>query len=210
MELELVKLGSSKLNSKTNLPQWQGLNEDEPFGEMDVFQGLGVSSMPWPADDESNAEAIIARNCGNRDAVVIGARDPRSAVAYGNMRPGDTIVHSTGPNQAAQVQCKEEKRQVVLYTKDSSGKGICIIVDGKNDQIQITGFKMLIQMKKDEGITINNGEGASVILQGPDIFLNGSVHIPGITPGMYLQLAPGPSPGGPASLPTIPAMGIGN
>ncbi len=217
MELEVVKLGASKLNESTNSPQWQAINEvgpdpgdSEPFGDIDVFQGLGVSAMPWPADDNSNAEGIIVRNCGNRNAICIGARDTRTSACYGNMRAGDTVLHSTGPNQAAQVQCKEEKRQVVLFTRDSSNKGMIVMVDGKNEQIQINAFGMLLQMKKGEGITINNGEGASIIMQGPDLFLQGNVHIAGINPGMFLQTAPGPSPGGPASLPTIPVLGVGN
>lgn len=217
MELEVVKLGASKLNEKTNSPQWQALNEvsDDPndteqFGDIDVFQGLGVSSMPWPADADSHAEGIIVRNCGNRDAICVGARDTRTAACYGNMKPGDTIMHSTGPNQSAQVQCKETKKQVVLFTRDQSDKGMIVMVDGKNEQIQINAFGMIFQMKKGEGITINNGEGASLILQGPDLFLQGNIHIAGINPGMFLQTAPGPSPGGPASLPTIPLMGVGN
>jgi hypothetical protein len=217
MEIEIVKLGSSKLNDRTKSPQWQAINETgsdpgdaENFGEVDVFQGLGLTSMPWPDDGESYAEGALVRNCGNRNGICIGARDTRTAAALGNVKPGDSILHSTGPNNAAQVQCKEDKRQVVLFTKDSSGKGVVIIVDGKNDQIQLQGFGQIIEMSKEHGIKIDNGKGASLLFQGSDLFINGNVHHKGIPPGMALQVGlPTGSPGGPASLPTIGAKGIG-
>lgn len=216
MDIEIVKLGASKLNPNTNSPQWQALNDvgpdpgdSEDFGDIDIFQALGVSSMPWPADDESYAEAAVVRNCGNRDGICIGARDTRTSSAFGAIKPGDTILHSTGPNQAAQVQCKEEKRQVVMYTKDSSGKGVIGVIDGKNDQIQFAGFGMIIEMTKKNGIKLHNGQ-ASILLQGGDIYLNGNLHLPGMLPNQVLQSgAPLPSSGGPAALPTVPVRGTG-
>ena len=216
MEIEIVRLGSSKLNPKTNSPQWQALNDisSEPgdaenFGDIDIFQGLGISSMPWPSDDDSYAEAAVIRNCGNRDGICIGARDTRTSKCYGNIKAGDNVIHSTGPNQAAQVQCKEEKRQVVLYTKDSSGKGIIGVLDGKNDQIQFAGFGMIFEMSKKNGIKIHNGS-ASILLQGNDIYLNGNVHHPGIPPGQALMVGPPTgSPGSISSVPLLPAKGFG-
>jgi hypothetical protein len=217
MELEIVKLGTSKLNSSTKAAQWQAVNDvgtepgdSEDFGDVDVIQCLGVTSLPWPADDLGFAEGVIVRNCGNRNAIALGARDIRVAGAIGNSKPGDTIVHSTGPNQAAQLQLKEEKRQVVLYTKDSEGVGMVAVLDGKNDQIQIAAFGMIFEMSKANGIKIDNGEGAAIILQGQDIFLNGNVHHPGIPPGMSLMCGPPTgSPGGPASVPMVPAQSFG-
>ncbi len=217
MDIEIVKLGSSKLNDKTKSAQWQATNEiseeaddAENFGDIDVLQGLGLTSMPWPADGDKYAEGAVIRNCGNRNGICIGARDTRSASALGNVRPGDTIIHSTGPNQAAQVQCKEDKRQVVLFTKDSSGKGMVVMLDGKNDQIQLQGFGMIFEMSKENGIKIDTGGGASILMQGADLWLNGNIHLKGIPPGMVLQAGPPTGIGaGIASLPTVPVMGIG-
>ena len=218
VDVDIVKIGSSKLNDKTGAPQWQAVNETGPdpddhenFGEVDAIQTLGVTSLPYPVTDNDNyVESIILRNCGNRNGICIGARDTRTAKSIGNAKPGDTILHSTGPNQAAQVQCKEEKRQVVCYTKGSNGKGIILVLDGKNDQIQIQGFGMIIEMSKEDGIKIDTGGGASILLQGEDIFLNGNVHHAGIPKGMVLQAGPPTGIGaGAASLPTVPVNGIG-
>ncbi len=214
MEIEIVKLGSSKLNDKTKSAQWQATNQvssdpndNEDFGEIDAFQGLGLTSMPWPADDDSYAEGAVIRNCGNRNGICIGARDTRSAKALGNVKAGDTILHSTGPNEAAQVQCKEDKRQVVIYTKDSSGKGVVVVVDGKNDQIQLVGFGMIIEMSKENGIKLDGGGGASILIQGGDLYLNGAIHIAGIPPGTTLCASTVPVVGTSGS--TVPVFGVG-
>lgn len=217
MDIEIVKLGTSKLNDKTKATQWQAVNDvtEEPgdaesFGDVDVLQGLGLTSMPWPADGDGYAEAAVVRNCGNRDGICIGGRDTRTAKALGNIRPGDTVLHSTGPNEAAQVQCKEEKRQVVLYTKDSTGKGVVVTVDGKNDQIQLVGFGMIFEMKRGSGIKIQNDGGASILMQGSDIFLNGNIHVKGIPPGFCLMAGPPTgSPGAAASVPMVAVKGFG-
>ena len=163
--------------------------------------------MPWPADGDSYAEGAVIRNCGNRNGICIGARDTRTAKALGNVKPGDSILHSTGPNEAAQVQCKEEKRQVVIYTKDSTGKGVVVVVDGKNDQIQLQGFGMIIEMTKENGIKLHAGGGASVIIQDDDLYLNGNIHIAGIPPGTTLCASPVPVVG--VSGATVPVLGVG-
>lgn len=214
MEIEIVKLGSSKLNDTTKTAQWQAVNEvssdpgdAEDFGDVDVLQGLGLTSMPWPADGDNYAEGALIRNCGNRNGIIIGARDTRTAKALGNIRPGDTILHSTGPNEAAQVQCKEDKRQVVIYTKDSSDQGLVIMVDGKNDKVQIQGFGMIVEMSKDEGIKFDTGGGASILMQGEDVWINGTLHLQGIPPGMTLCAAVGPVAGVTGA--TVPVLGTG-
>lgn len=216
MDQEIVKLGSAKLNAGTGAPQWQAINEisDDPgdsedFGEIDVFQCLGVTSIPWPADDTGFAEGVAIRNCGNRNGVVVGARDLRTAKALGNAKPGDTILHSTGPQQAAQLQLKEAKRQVVAFTKDSAGKGMVVTLDGTNDKIQVSGFKMLIEMVRGEGIKIDNGEGACIVLQGGDIFFMGNLHLPGLAPGQ--AIAAGSPVGDPSGVsPTFAVLGVSN
>ncbi len=217
MEAEIAKLGASKLNDNTKAAQIQALNDitDEPgdsenFGEVDVLSTLGVTSLPWPATKDGYAEGVILRNCGNRNGICVGARDTRTAKAIGNAKPGDTILHSTGPNQAAQVQCKEEKRQVVLFSKDNSGKGMVVAVDGKNEQIQAVAFGMTIELRKNAGIKLDTGQGASIILKGGDVWINGNIHVKGMKPGFAIALCPpSGSPGGPASTPLVPMGGVG-
>jgi len=212
---EIVVLGASVQNDngvplvQALLPVGNSVDDVEPFGEVDIFQSLGVSSLPWPADETGHAEGLLLRNVGNRNAVLVGGRDTRTAKAIGKLHPGDTVLHSTGPNQAAQVQCKEDKRQVVLYTVDNSEEGVVVMVDGKNDKVQILGFGMVWEMSKEHGFTMSNGE-ASFLLQGNKLYFNGEISLPGMLPGMCLMQGPATgSPGGAASVPLLPVQGVG-
>ncbi len=169
-DFELVELGAAKVDEKTNLavveatiPLTGDPDDVEHFGSIDVFGALGVTSLPAPANDEGSAEGIVARNVVGKDGVLIAARDERTSSLTGNMQPGDTILHSTGPNQAAQVQCKEEKRQVVLATIDESDKSVMIVVDGKNQKIQIAGFGHIFEMSADGGISMVEKGGAGIV-----------------------------------------------
>ncbi len=115
-DADIALLGASKIGANGS-PVWQPAvpitddSEDlEGFGECQVFQSLGISSLPYQKDENGFAECLVMRNVGGRDAVCLGARDTRSAKIVGNLKPGDTVVHSTGPSEAAQLQLKEEKR----------------------------------------------------------------------------------------------------
>lgn len=210
---EIVKLGASKLNALTGGAQWQAINalsndvsDFEDFGEIDVFQCLGVDSLPWPADESGHVEALILRGAGNRNAVCVGARELRTAKGTGNLKPGDTVLRSTGPQQAAQVQCKEEKRQVVLYTKDTAAEGMVIMLDGKNDKLQINARGAVIEIDPDGDISLTNAAGTGFAIQGKKIVFLGELSIPGIPPGMALLAGlPAPDPTGLA--PTMPVLG---
>ena len=144
-DADICVLGASKVVG--GVPLWQGLipiandnaaNPNEPLGDLQVFQTLGVTSLPFPKDDSGFAEAVVLRNVGGRKGVYVGARDTRTAKVVGAMKPGDTVVHSTGPKQAAQLQLKEDKRQSVLLSKDKRGKHMAVTLDGENGKLQIT------------------------------------------------------------------------
>ncbi len=214
--VEIVKLGASEQSASTRAVGWQCVNpftgddDFEDFGVVDVMQGLGITSMAWPADDTGYAEGVAIRGAGNRAAIIIGGRDTRTAKALGTVRPGDTILHSTGPQQAAQVQCKESKRQVVCYSKDSEGTGMVVMLDGTNDKYQVLARGAMIEIAKNGDISLVGAGGASIMLQGKDIFLNGNIHMAGIPKGFVLMAGPpSGSPGGPASPPMLPVMGVG-
>jgi len=215
-DFEIVKLGASQQNETTKAVQWQGINvitsddDAEDFGSFDVVQCLGVSSAPWPANDDGYAEAVIGKGVGNRLAVGLGARDTRTAKAIGKLRPGDTVLHSTGPQAAAQVQCKEEKRQVVAYTKDGDGTGMVIMLDGKNNKYQVLVRGAMIEIDDSGDISLLGAGGASILLQGGDIYLNGNVHLAGMPPGMVLAaMAPAGQPPGPVATLLLPVLGVG-
>lgn len=169
--------GSVRVQAQIPVANDNGENDVEPFGEIQIMQGLGLTSAPWPRDEKGYAEGVIARGCGGRNAVCLGARDTRTAAIVGNLKPGDTVLHSTGPNQSAQVQCKEEKRQVVLATIGTDGKQILVIADGKNDKIQVLAFGAVWEMKRDGGgaeINFSNGLGAGLQLKGNSVVVDGN------------------------------------
>lgn len=212
---EIVKLGASQQHETTKAVQWQGVNQlteegdTEDFGAFDVMQCLGVASAPWPADANGFAEAVIAKNCGNRDAIGLGGRDARSAKAIGKLRPGDSVLCSTGPEAAAQVQAKESKRQVVLYSKDTEGTGLVVMLDGANNKFQVLARGAMIEIDVDGDMSLIGSGGASILIQGNDIFLNGMVHLPGIPQGMVLMAGPpSGSPGSSAAAPMFPVLGV--
>lgn len=215
---DIVILGASHVNEdgvpvvQALLPHNDTSDEGEPFGEVDLMTGLGDFALPWPKDETGHAEGVILRRCGNRDAVLIGARDTRTSKMVGNMKPGDRVLTSTGPNRAAQLQLKEEKRQVVAVTKDTEGKTVAVIVDGKNDKIQITGFGMMFEMSREHGISLVDNTGkATLLLKDGNIHVLGTVVLGGMVPNPALAIMMGPktgSPGGVASPPMIAAKGV--
>ncbi len=214
--VEIVRLGASEQSSATKAMGWQSINpitgdsDFEDFGVIDVMQALGVTSAVWPADESGWAEGLLLRGAGNRNGIIAGARDTRTAAALGTVRPGDTILHSTGPEQAAQVQCKESKRQVVCYTKDSEGTGMVVMLDGKNDKYQVLVRGAMIEIDPVGDVSIVNGGGASILMQGSHIFFGGTCHFPGIPPGLVLMAGPPTgSPAGIASVPLLPVNGVG-
>lgn len=201
LEFDIVDLGSSRVANGSAL--WQGtapLSNDktdvEPLGEGDVYQSLGVSSMPYPADDEGKAEGLCVRGVAGRNTTFVGARDTRSAAIVGNLKPGDTVVHSTGPQQAAQLQLKEEKRQAALVSKNAAGKTMVFLLDGDADKAQIVLAGMMFEMNaKDKSVTLTNGR-ASILMQGDTIALDGNVILGGTKPNPALKflIAPGLAP----------------
>jgi hypothetical protein len=164
--------------SVSNLPTYRAVNpltadpdDVEEFGDCDVFMGLGVTSRVWPRTDDGVAEGVLLRDCGNTDGVIVGARDDRCAFVYGALADGDTAIHSVEPDAAAQVQCKAN-RQVMMVTKDSEGNNALINLDGKNDKIQLAIAGAVIQISKDDGISIvAPGGGASIMLKDDTIML---------------------------------------
>jgi hypothetical protein len=213
-ELDIAILGAAKLDEHS-AELWQTIvavtdaeNDVENLGECQVYQALGVTSLPYPKDSRGYAEALIVRNAGGRSCVAVGARDTRSKVAAG-LAQGDVCLHATGPEEAAQVRCLEKKRTVVAITRDSAGDSMAVILDGKRDTIQIIGRGAVIEIAKNGDINLT-GRSAGIMIQGGDIILNGTVRLAGMAPGMVLmQGPPSGSPGGPASVPLMPVLGVG-
>ncbi len=216
-DADIAVLGASSI-AANGCPIWQPVvpltdddNDVEGFGQAQVFQALGISSLPYQKDDKGFAECLMLRNVGGRDAVCVGARDTRSAKIVGNLKPGDTVIHSTGPSQAAQLQLKEAKQQAVLVTKDDADETMAVILDGLNGKFQIAARGAMIQIDKDGSITMSEPGGAALHLANGQVNIIGKVVLGGGTPNPAMSIMLGPvtgSPGGPASVPLVPAQGV--
>lgn len=184
---DIVRFSASKL-AETGAALWEAyvpVGDDdtdvEPFGAIEVFQSLGVSSRPWRKDANGFVEGVVLRHCGGKTAVCIGARDTRTAKIVGNLAEGDTVVHSTGPQQAAQLQLKEAKRQAVLASKDTRGKSMALVLDGKNDKFQIVVFGHIFEMTR-ETISLVHRNGHGIVLSPSGVHTLGTTTLGGLTP----------------------------
>lgn len=154
MNIDIVTLDGVTIDPTSGAPLVSakqpitGDDDVEDFGDAPLMQCLGVSSAPYGKTDEGYCEGVIATGVGARDAVCLGARDTRTAKIIGKLSPGDTVVHTTGPNQAAQLQLKEAKKQAVLVTKGSDGKQILFVLDGKNDKVTLAAFGLAFNFDK--------------------------------------------------------------
>lgn len=194
------------------IPIGNDTNDVEPFGECEMIQCLGVTALPWGKTKEGHAEGLAILGVGGRDAVIVGARDVRTAKIVGKMKAGDTVVHSTGPKMAAQLQLKEEKRQAVLATIDSKDESMMILLDGKNDAAQVIAGGCVFKMSREDGIVLADSTGGGFqIKDGTLRFTCKEIVLPGAAPNPAFKLMMGPmigSPGGPASPPMLAVKGV--
>jgi hypothetical protein len=189
MALEIVTLDAPTLDPKTNLPVIRatvplsaeaGTTDVEEFGNIDSAMCLGVTALPAAADANGHAEGIVERGCGNTDGVIVGGRDSRCASVVGNLKAGDTALHSTDSNASAQVQCKAT-RNIAIMTKDSDGHNMLVTVDGKNDKIQIAAFGGIIEMTKEQIMLTDPSGKSSIVMKDGTICLVGKIVLGGIT-----------------------------
>lgn len=213
--LEISVLGSSVL--KNGVAKWQsnvpvGNDNDDvtPHGEIQVFQSLGVSSLPFPKTDAGKCEAVTARDVSGRTVIALGGRDTRNADFLGKMSPGDTSIHATGEGAVAQAFFKNEKRSAGLATEDSASETMTILLDGKNDKLQIAARGATIQIDELGDISILNSAGHGFLIQDNGVHVKGTFHLPGIPPGFGLGLVPIPagSPPGAGALLILPLKGV--
>jgi hypothetical protein len=214
----IVLLGAARVTDK-GVPLVQAVqpvtndqDDIEPLGDAEVFQCLGVTSIPWPKTKEGYAEGLAILNVGGRDVVLVGARDLRTAKIVGKMKPGDTVVHSTGPEQAAQLQLKEKSRQAVLATKDSKKETMLFILDGTEDEAMVIAAGNVFKMSRKDGVIISDASGKGGIqIKDGTVRILGTLMLPGSAPNPAFKLMMGPatgSPGGPASVPLFAVPGV--
>lgn len=185
---DIVWMGGAKLIEANGLPAIRCFvpitdpdNDVEEFGGLPSYQALGLTALPFPPDDDGHAEGVVLRDCGNRDGVLIGGRDPRAAKVYANLQPGDTALHACSPEAKAQVRC-HANRQVALVTEDSNGDTVLQLLDGKNDKVQILAFGGVFEMTKDGISIVAPGGKAGILIQGEQVRFVGKVQLAGALP----------------------------
>lgn len=204
---EIVDLGVSTLDPDTNVQRIQGKGpalSDDPsdaksYDDVPVMSQLGVTAIPYPSTPGvTGAQGLMLYNIAGASGILVGARDHRSAAITGALKPGDTCVHSTGPNRAAQLQLKEKGRQCYLTAKTADGEDIVHLLDASAEQLVMAGFNYIVEMKKGRGITIANGTGnASIqLMDDGTVWIQGSRVLLGSKPTGVVVTAAGNSVGG--------------
>jgi len=175
MNADIAAITSGKLDPETKVPRLEArvpltsLDDYEAFGELDSYQALGITAVPFGATSEGHAEGVVARDVGNQDGVILGARDKRCANVYANMKPGSTVVHSTETGAKAQVRCDPDGQVSVIVT-DENGDTAVIFLDGKNNKFQVAAFGGWIEMSEENGIVFTAPGGkATITLKGEAI-----------------------------------------
>lgn len=195
IQLELALVGASTLKNgnaryQCSLPIGDENDDVEPLGELPVASCLGVTSLPFPKDANGHAEAIVARGMAGRKAFVIGARDTRSGKVVGKMDPGDTVVHSTDPDETAQVRLQGKKKSASLIVKGKDGKHLIVVLDGENGKLQIMAKGAAIEIDESGDISLLGKGGGGILIQGNNVCINGVLKLPGMPPGMQIMCAP--------------------
>lgn len=210
------QLGAASINRGVLTVRCKGGAVDEngaapDFGDAPMVCALGVTAMPYPPTAEGAVEALLHKTIQGISGVVYGARDTRSAKIVGALKPGDTVLHSTGPQEAAQVQLKEEKRIAAILTKTGSGKTMMLLLDGTEENVQIAHPSgSVFQMAKNGSVSLLDSKGGGLLIQDGNVhFLGNPVLGAGNAPGFcFALMPPSPSPGGIATPPMFPCMGV--
>lgn len=207
--LSFVRLNSGfvTVDTDTNAPAtaaYSPTSDDdadrEPFGDCNLMQCLGVTSLPYGPTDSGHAEGIVAENVAGLPGVVVAAWDTRNHSIVGNLKPGDTVVHATGPSRAAQLQLKEETRQALLTTRGKNGKQLYLLLDGDERTLQVNANGALIQIDEDGTIALSSKNGANGITINDDcVHVRGNVVLGGMAPIPGQAIALCPPPGGSGS-----------
>lgn len=184
--IEIVKIGASELSDVTNVLMVQAKGatyddlEGEDYADLPVFGALGITSRPYPADENEYAEALVDRDY--LDGVVIGMRDTRAASIVGLLDPGDSALHSTDAGLNSRILCKGETKTIAAMSRDSSGNDMGLFMSGMDDQIVLTIGDAALLLKKDGEIVLGNGSCQLVLKADGTAWLNGSAILLGASP----------------------------
>lgn len=211
---QIIDIGAAKRDAKTNTVLVQAKSsqigdtpDDAPgFDDAPVFGALGITAVPWKADDRGNAQGIADTSVPGHNAVITSIRDARSAGVVEELGPGETAIHSTGPDFGSRVFLKKQLAAIMV------GDDCAMVMDRENQRFTISCFGMHFEMSAANGCVLTSG-GATLQLSGPTASLMGQVVLGGRIPMfslLYGQVPGQPVTGMPTPVPNaaLPAMGV--
>ena len=215
--MDLVDIGAASLDPKTNTVLVQAKSaqigstpDDAPgFDNTPVFGQLGVMAVPWGADERGNAQGTVDESIPGHNGVITSIRDARAAGVVQQLGPGETAIHSTGPDFDSLVLLKKQLAAIMV------GDDCAIVMDRENKRFSVSCFGLHFEMSAANGITMTTGAGATTQLFGAINSVMGQVVLGGRVPTFqvpYLAVpnvplvgTPPPPAGGNQAL---PAMGV--
>jgi hypothetical protein len=164
--------------------------------------------MPWHADDRGNAQGLVEEGVPGHNGVITNMRDARAAGVVQELGPGETAIHSTGPDFDSLVLLKKQIAAIMV------GDDCAIILDRENQKFAVSCFGMHFEMSPANGITLTTGQGATIQLFGPIASVMGQVVLGGRVPAFQIPYLSVPSqpligmPGPQGAQIGLPAMGV--
>jgi hypothetical protein len=207
---ELVDIGAAKRDEKTNELLVQAKTEqigatpdDAPgLDAAPVFGQLGIAAIPWPADERGNAQGI-KEDAPGHNGIITGMRDARAAGIVEELGPGETCIHSTGPDFDTRLFLKKQLWSLMI------GDDCAVTMDRENERFTIACFGHIFEMSAANGCVLTTG-GATLQLKDAVANLLGQVVLGGRSP--FSQVLFTDKPGtpvvgtGPAG--GVPALGV--
>jgi hypothetical protein len=175
--IDIIDIGAATRDPQTNVITINGkgvnLSDDpdnntddaEDFSDCATFGALGVTSMPAPADSTGQCQGTIARNLN----CFLGMRDTRIADVVGQLQPGDTCLHATGPSHRARIVIKEATDSVTIMAKDKNGQDVIITLGALGLSMQCLGNIF----QQDETGTVIGFKGNQIIINEQGITIGG-------------------------------------
>jgi len=196
---DLVDLGAARLDPDTNVLLVQAKttrigddDDDAPdAGDAALMCALGVTALPWPANENGRAQGVKTDIPGT-NGWITSARDTRTAKVVAEMGPGESSLHSTGPDFDSRFFAKDQLAAIVV------GNDMAFNMDRKNKKATLSAFGGHIEVSEDGGCYMAHG-GAMIQVKDGMIILTGKVVLGGRTPiapvAMMVGGVPVPAPG---------------
>jgi len=205
---ELLDIGAARLDAKTNTVLVQAKSaqigstpDDAPgFDDTPIFGQLGVTAVPFGKDDRGNAQAIGDENVPGHNAVITSVRDVRASQVVQEIAPGETGIHSTGPDFDAVALFKKQLLALMV------GNDCAIVMDRENKRFSISCFGLHFEMSEANGVVFTDGQGATTQLKGGVNSQMGQIVLGGRNPVAPVCYSPTPVVGVTGS--TVPALGV--